>query len=1019
MQGNLCIRQIICGLVVLIISIDAPDLFGQSTKGTYAHRIYTPNDYQIEDFGTSPQNFGIAQDNRGILYVCNTSGILEYDGVSWSLVAGTEGLSLLKASKGGDGIIYTCGINEFGFLRKGSGTEIQYESLTHLLPDTISDFGRVFMLQSFGDSMAFLSSQYLFVYHDGSIDLQYAEEGYRRVLKHNDRMFVQLRTGALFEVTREGLAPAHNNDMPDRRIVRMMFGQENSPLLACNRGGLLRLDDDKILAHESDISSLFVWNGCSLDSSTNVLATNANGAYVVDDMGRTQEVFYTNYDLEGTAVIFPFYDANGQMWLATSNGVRYIEYPNKLSYFNDVHNLQGLPLCVNESRRGLMVGTTTGLYVFDGTTGSLKREVIDAAIDAEEWVTDITDFAGEKWILTTHGLFIMKDEAFERITNIGGRDIDTLTDARNALVYGGNNGLVKIEKGDNGWGLTSHIDTIGHDIMDVTYESSTRAWVSMFNISQIEFSGSQVTVTTLDSTHGFSPDMSPIWSFAHDNKVYFGTTLGLYSWDSELERIVPDSTFGARFLEGAISNVTVTKDDDLWLRHDDKIGKLSFDLKEFEFQDLERLEYSDVWGIHPTNSGHIWILTTEAVYRYDPSIDNSNQEGFSTIIRGVTSGEDSVLFSGFYADISGAPSLVQPDSMRPVLDYRNNQMSVRYAATYYTAPDQTRYSTMLAGQDDNWSQWTSQPFRDLMNLREGDYTFKVKARNVYGVESSTASYSFTVLPPWYRTFWAYLGYTIAAILATWGVAVLYSRRLRQQNVRLEGIVADRTREIAEEKEKSDNLLLNILPVETAEELKRQGHATTRSYESVSVLFADFVSFTKIAEAMSPEELVDEINVCFSAFDDIVEKEGVEKIKTIGDAYMCASGLNRDVRDPEVRMVRVARGMLDFIERHNAERREAGLPFFQVRIGVHSGPVVAGVVGKKKFAYDIWGDTVNTASRMESSCDPDHINISATTYHAVKEHFHCESRGMISAKNKGQMEMYYVRKQIRDEESVLS
>ncbi|MDX1408265.1 MAG: adenylate/guanylate cyclase domain-containing protein, partial [Saprospiraceae bacterium] len=337
-----------------------------------------------------------------------------------------------------------------------------------------------------------------------------------------------------------------------------------------------------------------------------------------------------------------------------------------------------------------------------------------------------------------------------------------------------------------------------------------------------------------------------------------------------------------------------------------------------------------------------------------------------------------------------------------------NQVSIDYAATYYKAPEQITYSIMLEGQDAAWSQWSTQTFKEYMNLREGQYTFRVKARNIYGAESTMASYAFSVMPPWYRSGWAYLLYTVCIGLAVWGIAVLYSLRLRRQKVRLEGIVKDRTREIAEEKQKSDNLLLNILPADTARELKTQGFATTRSYDQVSVLFADFVSFTSISEKMTPEELVREIDVCFSAFDEIVEREGIEKIKTIGDAYMCAAGLNPALEDPEVRIVRTGIAMREFMRAHNAERAQQGLPYFNLRIGVHTGPIIAGVVGKKKFAYDIWGDTVNTAARMESSSEPGSINISATTYRFVKDDFDCVHRGKIAAKDKGELEMYYVR-----------
>ncbi len=209
--------------------------------------------------------------------------------------------------------------------------------------------------------------------------------------------------------------------------------------------------------------------------------------------------------------------------------------------------------------------------------------------------------------------------------------------------------------------------------------------------------------------------------------------------------------------------------------------------------------------------------------------------------------------------------------------------------------------------------------------------------------------------------------------------------------------------IGKEKAKSDNLLLNILPNQVAEELKEKGSADARFYENVSVIFTDFVGFTKVAESLSPQELVNELHTCFSAFDAIVLKYDIEKIKTIGDAYMAVSGLPTANQDHAKNAVNAAKEFLAFIE-HRRKREKIG---FEIRIGIHSGPVIAGIVGTKKFAFDIWGDTVNIAARMESSGKPGQINISEHTYHHIKNQTTCQPRGKIMAKNKGEMEMYFV------------
>lgn len=213
--------------------------------------------------------------------------------------------------------------------------------------------------------------------------------------------------------------------------------------------------------------------------------------------------------------------------------------------------------------------------------------------------------------------------------------------------------------------------------------------------------------------------------------------------------------------------------------------------------------------------------------------------------------------------------------------------------------------------------------------------------------------------------------------------------------------------IEEERDKADRLLLNILPEETAEELKSKGEATPRFYRSVSVLFADIQDFTKLAENLTPKELVEELQSYFSRFDDVVNRNFVEKIKTMGDAFLCVGGIPMRNKSHPFDAVLVGLNLQRIIRELGREREEQGKHAWNLRVGIHSGPVVAGVVGKQKMTYDIWGDTVNIAKRIESACVPGMVNVSSTTYEIIKDYFECEHRGKILAKHKGHIEMYFV------------
>jgi len=224
---------------------------------------------------------------------------------------------------------------------------------------------------------------------------------------------------------------------------------------------------------------------------------------------------------------------------------------------------------------------------------------------------------------------------------------------------------------------------------------------------------------------------------------------------------------------------------------------------------------------------------------------------------------------------------------------------------------------------------------------------------------------------------------------------------------LEQIINKRTEDLIIEKEKSEALLENVLPKNTADEIILTGKAEKIRYNFVTVLFSDIQGFTRIAEEMNPEVLIDELDRFFFHFDSVVEKYHIEKIKTIGDAYMCAGGIPEKNRTNPVEVVLAALEVQDYMKKLKESNEVSGMKFWDIRIGIHTGSVVAGVIGHKKLSYDIWGDTVNTASRMESSGVGGKINISGTTYEFVRDFFICEHRGRMPVKYKGELDMYFV------------
>lgn len=337
-----------------------------------------------------------------------------------------------------------------------------------------------------------------------------------------------------------------------------------------------------------------------------------------------------------------------------------------------------------------------------------------------------------------------------------------------------------------------------------------------------------------------------------------------------------------------------------------------------------------------------------------------------------------------------------------ILSHRRNSILFEFSS-----PDNYETQYYLDRFDRGWTAWKKFRNKEYTNLPAGHYTFHTRFRDSGNNMEELPVLTIRVLPIWYFSRAAIIVYLILFSLIIFAIYNHLVLRFARTQHMLEQIINKRTEDLIVEKEKTEALLANVLPKNTASEIMEKGKATKIKYNFVTVLFSDIQGFTKIAEEMNPEILIDELDKFFFNFDSVVEKYGIEKIKTIGDAYMCAGGIPEKNRTNPVEVILAALEMKMYMSRMKETSEIAGMKYWDIRIGIHTGTVVAGVVGHKKLSYDIWGDTVNIASRMESSGEAGKINISGTTYEFVKDFFRCEYRGKMPVKYKGELEMYFV------------
>lgn len=364
----------------------------------------------------------------------------------------------------------------------------------------------------------------------------------------------------------------------------------------------------------------------------------------------------------------------------------------------------------------------------------------------------------------------------------------------------------------------------------------------------------------------------------------------------------------------------------------------------------------------------------------------------------------------------GSPSFLKEID----LTYRQNNITFKFAALHYTFPKGNKYKVLMEGVDQEEILINELQQINYSNLSPGVYTFKVWASNSDGIWSKTPrTLLIRISSPYWSTWW-FISICVGALSLIIYLFYLWRiRSMKSQKERLAFLVEKRTKtitqqkeqleanqkELEEQKEKSDILLHNILPGEIVEELKNKGKTKPRYYRMVTVLFTDIKGFTQIAESFKPTDLVKKLDNLFREIDKIIERHQIEKIKTIGDAYMAAGGVPLRDKENPINSVLAALEIQSFMAKE-AKRSTDEEPW-QLRIGLHTGDVIAGVIGTKRIAYDIWGNTVNVANRMEMAGEPGKVNISGTTYEYIKPYFDCTYRGKVPAKNKGEIDMYYV------------
>ncbi|MCK5468848.1 MAG: hypothetical protein KAI99_10065, partial [Cyclobacteriaceae bacterium] len=508
-------------------------------------------------------------------------------------------------------------------------------------------------------------------------------------------------------------------------IVSLIDISGNEKLLFTEESGVIKITDNNLEPSEFQLNDLFP----SLQIEEVIhyqdlklfgIATKDKGILFINYEGEIVKSLGTNQGLTSNTCYSLFRDKNDELWACLDIGFARIEYPSALSYFDYSNALNGVVNSVVEHEKLLYVGTTSGLYILNE-----ENQFHKTSIKSEVWDLKLID--GIIWVAASSGIYQIDDRKIKIVEDINARAIAP-SGNKDRLWVGTSNGIGSIVNGNGSWIWQEKIKGIDHEIRTIAVEFDSILWGSFEKVSRIVFNSDLseiVTIETMDEKNGFSDEFYIIESYKLRNNILFGTGLGLFNYDLNKKRFVPDASFGARFNDSEHDAWALAEDADhnIWLSSNGTIGKLIFENDQVQSWDtlaFARLKSTDVWRIVPIKEKKIiYFCTTDGLFRFDQNVSKNYNIPYPTLINKIEINQDSVIS---YLEIDNSDK-------NAVLSYPFNFNDLRFSftATTYNYNENIQFSYMLKGYDDDWSAWKTESIKEYTNLSHGDYTFQVKA----------------------------------------------------------------------------------------------------------------------------------------------------------------------------------------------------------------------------------------------------------------------------------------------------
>jgi serine phosphatase RsbU (regulator of sigma subunit) len=788
------------------------------------------------------------------MYFGNARGVLTFDGVNWEVITVKNNSVVRSLAIDSSGTIYVGAVGEFGYLKSNKKGGLEYQSLLNQLPESEKEFADVWKTYATPEGIYFQTFSKIFRLKNNSFKIWKPGASFHLSFYINKKLFVVEREVGLLQLNEDKLELVKNGEIfSSNRIYGMFPFSKKSILIACREKGLLVFNENdhntfKPLENKSneELIEAQIYSGVKIHQNNYCLATLKKGVFLIDEKGEITLALNKKNGLLDDNVKYVALDNQHDLWMAFGNGISRAEISSPLRLYDDAQGLNGSVEEIIYFKQQLYAATSTGVYVLKKGFFIPVQNITSAA-----WSMEIATQNNDSVLLvaTESGIYSIKNDAGEFIKEGFAYTLLQSKKNPNCVFIGMNDGLTSMQYLNNKWMDGNYIEGIDADIRAIAEDEDGNLWLGssiqgIFLVGQPDAKNknkvSQVNKNAnpvnYDTTAGL-PDLKNNIPILFNHKMLFATTNGLYEFDSSKEKFYPSSILKQELSGRQVFKIAAINNT---LNLFTVISNLNFEMGIASFKNGKyswytkpflRISEMEIHSILPLQNNCLWLGGPEGIIKYNAEVIKDYNQPFQSLIR-IVKANNKDIFSGNYSSGDSTKFEVQQNKeFIPILDFKDNSLQFEYTATSYSNSKKNLFNIYLEGYDKDWSGWSTKIDKEFTNLKEGNYVFHVKAKNIYGKISTESTFAFKVLPPWYRHWIAYFVYVVLFFSVLFGFNSIRTRQLQQRQIKLQEKIEEATAEIKEQKHLIEEKHKEITDsINYAERIQRSFLATKQHFD---------------------------------------------------------------------------------------------------------------------------------------------------------------------------------------------